>query len=521
VECEVAVFNIETLIPIVLWMAVTVLALDLVFVLFIFRRRISRRLYYQKKDATIKQFSGEIRSFLIGNLSVEEIVAMLRTTRSRAGHSAIQELMLSGMTSENRHAVTSVFLQLGYIKEWTREAFGRRRAGQLLRHIIDGANLPPAGKRRLAPLLRLRLFSVKRALAVTRLGMLDSSFSEVFMRDALSDPSPFVSRANVAAMGRNRNESGIVVLLDLLQQAVESTIDLPVRPIKIALVRFTLNDLSHFVPFLNHQSPRFRFVMVDSIREICDKTRPQPLSAAQFPENVVSWFLHEAVHDESVDVRARSAGVIRHFHTPDAASVLRTLLYDENEFVRLHAVRACADPYYADLVSDVVQRISDSKWRVREAAVATLGLFGKQGRQQLAQHFLAISDRYGSEQISEEMQRSGVILEMLPSLAGTNGDNKLVTDVCSKMVRLGTSACLTDFLAREQTSTIRGPLMEILAASPTPYFMTTMQAIARSSADPLKAKADTMLAAAAAAGQGGEIAGRARVAGAGGEGHHA
>jgi HEAT repeats len=497
-------FNIEQLVPIVLWLALTVLAIDLVFVLFIFRRRISRRMYYEKKDATIKQFSGEIRSFLNGDVSVEDLVATLENTRSRAGQSAIQELLLGGMTSDNRHAITEVFLRLGYIAAWAKDAFGGARARQLLRHIVDGAALPPAKKRPLAPLLRLRLFCVKRALAVTKLGQLDASFAEVFMRDALADPSPFVGRANVTAIGRNRNESGVSVLLELLRQAVESVVDLPVRSIKIALVRYPITDLVHFAPFLSNQSSRFRFVMVDSIREICDNTRPQPLSARDFPEDVCRWFLHEGVHDESVDVRARSAGVIRHFHTPDAVSTLRALLQDENEFVRLHAVRACADPYYSELVEDVAHRISDSKWRVREAAVATLATFGQQGRQHLAQHFLSTTDRYGSEQISEVMQRSGIIMEMLPSLAMPNGNGTLVADVCAKMVRLGSTSFLTDFMAREQSAAVRVRLMEILVTAPTPYLMTTMQAIAKTDADPLKERAHAFLqsqtATAAAAG---------------------
>lgn len=518
-------FNIEQLIPIVLWLALTVLAIDLVFVLFIFRRRISRRWYYEKKDATIKQYSGEIRSFLNNEVSVEDLATMLEGTRSRAGHSAIQELLLGGMTSQNRHAITEVFLRLGYIQTWTKEAFGRRRGQQLLRHIIDGADLPPTKKRALAPLLRLRLFCVKRALAVTKLGQLDSPFAAVFMREALSDPSPFVGRANVTAIGHNRNESGISVLLELLRQAVESTVDLPVRSIKIALVRYPIADLAYFAPFLNNQSPRFRFVMVDSIREICDSARPQPLSARDFPEEIYHWFLHEGVHDESVDVRARSAGVVRHFHTPDAVSVLRVLLQDQNEFVRLHAVRACSDPYYSDLVTDVAQRISDAKWRVREGAVATLATFGQEGRQQLAQHFLATTDRYGSEQISEVMQRTGIVNEMLPSLAMPNGNGKLVADVCAKMVRLGNTSFLTDFMAREQSAPVRVRLMEILATAPTPYFMTTLHKIAHSEADPLKDRAQTFLqspeiATAAAAADAGRTDGRGRAATAtGGDGH--
>lgn len=512
-------FQIENLIPIVQWLALTVLAIDFVFVLFIFRRRIGRRIYYQKKDATIQEFSSLIGSFLNSGSSVDEVVAKVRGTRSTPGRNAVQEMLLGGMNAENRKEVTNVLLRLGYIADWSKQAFGPRRSEELLRHIAEGAKLPAAKKRPFARMLRLRLFSVRRALAVTKLGQLDPSFSELFMREALADPSPFVSRANVAAIGHNRNESGITVLLELLRQAVDAKIELPVRPIKIALVRFALSDLSHFVPFLDSEDSRFRFVMVDSIREIADESQPQPLSARNFPADVVAWFLEKAVHDESVDVRARSAGVVRHFHTPDAVNALRALLSDGNEFVRLHAVRACSDPYYSVLLETVVQRIGDTRWRVREAAAATLATYGEPGRQHLAQHFLATGDRYGSEQISEEMQRSGIIMDMLPALASPNGERQLVSEVCAKMVKLGSSACLTHVLVRHQSSGIRAQLIDILATSPTPYFISTMQTIAGNDSDPLKSKAQELLALTsepAAA-----IANRTREAAAGGAGTHA
>jgi HEAT repeat protein len=518
-ESEAALFSIENLVPLVWWMAFTVMAIDVVFVLFIFRRRITRRLYYQKKDATIKQFSGEIARFLAGTEPVEELMASLGGTRGKAARNAIQEMLMGGMTRENRQAVTGVFLRLGYIADWSKEAFGRRRARELLGHLADGAKLPPARKRRLARILRLRIFSVRRALAITRLGQLDAAFSEVFMREALADPSPFVSRANVAAIGQNRNQSGITVLLELLRQAVDAAIELPVRPIKIALVRFPLSEVSHFLPFLDSENARFRFVMVDSIREICDASQPQPLSRSDFPDNVVAWFLHRAVHDDSIDVRARSAGVVRHFHTPEAAHALRALLEDANEYVRLHAVRACSDPYYLGLLDAVVARIGDSRWRVREAAVATLATFGTRGRQQLARHFLDTADRYGSEQISEEMQRSGIIMDMLPSLASPNGERRLVMDVCTKMVRLGSSACLTEFLAREHATGIRAPLLDILALSPTAYFLSTIEVIAGNETDPLRNKAQELLALKSASAI--DEAGRARAAAAGGQAPHA
>lgn len=494
----------EHLVQIVLWLAIGVLSVDFVMVVFILLRRMSRRRYFDRKDAARQEFSPPVEQFLAGGLKADELVPQVQNGRSRPARDAIQELLMGHLAATNRSALTAVFLRLGLIDAWAGDAFGRRRGRQLIAHIVKGKPLPAGKKRRFARLRRTRIFSVTRSQAVAQLGQLDPRFAQVFIKEAMQDPSAYVGRANVAAMGRNREAFEVTVLLQALRRSLQGASQLPVFPVKTALVRYPVSQLAHFAPYLEDPNPRFRFLVVDSIREICDSSAA-PLSARDFSENLIRWFLSKAPLDESIDVRARSARVIRHFHTADAAGALRALLQDPDEFVRLHTVRACADPYYTELLSDTMRRVTDNKWRVREASVKALAAVGQVGRQQLAQHFLETNDRYASEQIAEEIQRRGILADMVPALGSKNGQVMEATGVCAKLVRMGKTSLLIDLLGREtrmsQSGTgiasdpfeARTRLLDILLAAPTPELIATMQNIAARKDDQLSPRVQILL----------------------------
>ncbi|HLW55114.1 MAG TPA: HEAT repeat domain-containing protein [Candidatus Angelobacter sp.] len=502
--------NFQTLVPehlvrVVLWLAAIVLAIDLVMVLYIFLRRMARRRYFDVKDAATKKYSEPVGRFLAGEIDAEQLAPLLRNGRSRAVRDAIQGLLMGSLTESNRPSLAAVLLKLGIVDRWAADAFGKRRAREIMRHLVDLEPLPPARKPRFERIRQRRLFCVARAAAVAQLGQLDPQYAQVFMNEAMRDPSSYVGRANVSAMGRNREAFQVTVLLELLRQSTGGVSHIPVLSVKTALVRYPVAQLEHFVPFLADPDARFRFLVVDSIREICDAA-PAPLSVSDFPETLLRWFLNHAPLDGSIDVRARSARVLRHFHDPRATAALRALLLDPDEFVRLHTVRACADRYYTELLQDIVRRMTDDRWRVREASVKTLAAFGMTGRQQLAQGFLDTSDRYASEQIAEEMQRGGIVAEMLPALGSANGNMPQASNVFFKLVRMGKTSLLTDLLTQETRMSrwgdgapasdpkrARERLLDILLVAPTAHLMDAMRTLADRKTDELSARARSLL----------------------------
>lgn len=502
-------FYVHSVTLIVKWLAIGVVSIDFALIGYILYRRVSRNRYYAQKDAAQTRYSGTVAEYFAGNLAQVEALQKLRT-RTRAEREAVETLLLAGLNGARRKRATELLFALGYVAEWTERAFGNRRAGQLLEFIGTGrciSALPDARRRRTSRFRRLRALSVSRAVAVGRLGRLSQEFSDVFMREALRDPSPYVGRLGVAAIGRNPIPCGVPVLLEELRKSIEGQTEIPVRSIKTALVRYPISELRHFTAFMDHHSSRFRFLAVDTVREICRKSRDSGVAPAEFPAELRAWFLQKAVRDDSADVRARSAAVVSYFRDVEAVQALRVLLRDENEFVRLHTVRSCSAPYYSDLVGDVVQRITDNRWRVREAAVRTVAGFSATGRRELARFFLETGDRYASEQIADEFQRSGLVFEIASALASSSGDRRQASDVCAKMVRLGMDSILTGLVADDRRlPEVRGRLMDVLAASNSPQFLSALQQIAATQTDPLTVKASGLLrahqlASAAAAGE--------------------
>ena len=501
--------NLNQFLRAALWISYSVLAIDFWLVLFILRRRVSRWMYFKRKDAATKRFRDEVNRLIAGERSPLDLAATLRSQRYVAERDAIRDLLLEGLVGDGREAVTEALFQLDYVAQWAQEAFGRSRAKELIHHIVDKKSLPPARRHRFTKIRRLRLFSIKRARAVNDLARLDAPFAKFFMEEALSDPSPFVARANIAAMGHNPRQYELPFLLGLLKSAIQGSNNLALAPLKNALVRYPMGYLDQFIPLLDDPNPLCRFAIVDCIGQVCNAA-PHTLKASHFPEQLYRWFVEEAPQDTSVEVQSRSARVIRHFHDAAAVRTLRVLLRNENEFVRLHAVRACADPYYSELVGDIAKGIIDMRWRVREASVKTLSTFGKTGRRHLAHYFLDTSDQFASEQIIEQMERSGVIFEMVSSLGEENDDAILADDVCAKMVRMGRTALLTDLLKRgisppsspliaahalssNGNEKSRERLLELLLAMPTPELTTVLQSLEADKQDRLSCKAQMAL----------------------------
>jgi HEAT repeat protein len=341
---------------------------------------------------------------------------------------------------------------------------------------------------------KLKMLAVPRALALDNLGRLAPEYAEVFLAEGLRDPSGFVRRVAIEHLGRNRFPAAIPLLLEELRKAIEVGNDVSLRSMKSALVGYHVEDCDLFLPYLTHPARRVRFFVVDSIREICNQAAGEGLLAKNdFSPNFCRIMLEVAVTDEFADVRARAAWVVRHFRDQQAKDVLRKLIRDENEFVRLHAVRACGHRAYVDLTPDIVPRLTDTRWRVREAAVGTLARFGPAGLDELYRYFVTCPDAFACEQITEEVQRKGLVDDLVASLAGSVDEAALARGVVQKMAVMGKTSLLIDALAASRHADARIQLMECLAASPNEELLAVLAMIAETSSGQVKSRASQIL----------------------------
>jgi HEAT repeat protein len=464
---------------------VAVLCVDGLFVGIIVLRRIFRHGYYKKRDAARARFKPALRSVLARDIQPNQSIEKLGPVRGRAERDALREVLLEAITPETRQRVTALLLHLGYVYKWIRRAYGRRRGEAIVEHVVNGG--APAERSNWRHWMRffynMRLFAIGRAEAVRNLGRLSPELAEHFIEEAKFDPSPEVRRANLEGMAHTG--SALAYLLPELENAVNERNGIAVRTIKAAIVRAEIEDPAALMLFLEHDNDRVRFLVVDCIREICAKPREEPLTAHNFPQEMYKLFLEVLVKDQCVDVRARSAAVVRHFHDAASVAALSELMRDESEFVRLHAVRSCADAYYGEMIPQVAERVMDTRWRVREAAVQTLNRLGTRGMKAVADGFLKTKDRYASEQIAEELQRSGAIVDIVEGLDAGSEPSRVALAVCRKMLALGKSSFLAEMLGKHKSTEKRARLMELMATARTPYTEAVLQWIAARKSDPL------------------------------------
>lgn len=474
-----------------------VMSVNLVFMFFVFYRRLSRARYFTEKDAARDRYLSPAEQFAKGDLSVERAAEVFATASSPAEIDTVEQLLRQCITPVNVVQTSELFFALGFVERWARASFGRRWKKLVERSMRkEHASLELTAKHPpfWGTLGKFRLLAVPRALALDNLGRLAPGYAEVFLAEGLKDPSPYVRRIAIENLGRNRFPQAVPLLLEELRKAVEEGNDVSLRTMKAALVGYQVEDCNLFVPYLTHQARRVRFFVVDTLREICQRAAGDGLLAKNdFSPTFCRVMLEHATTDEFADVRARSAWVIRHFRDDQTKEALRRLMRDDNEFVRLHAVRAAGHRAYLDLTQEVVARLTDTRWRVREAAVGSLARLGTVGLDELYRYFVTCPDAFACEQITEEVQRKGLVDDLVGALMSGVEEAALARAVIQKMAMMGKTSLLIDALASTTHSNARISLMECLAASPNEELLAVLEMIAQTTSGVVKSRASQIL----------------------------
>jgi HEAT repeat protein len=233
---------------------------------------------------------------------------------------------------------------------------------------------------------------------------------------ALDDPSRDVRAVALRSLAIIREPQSFPLLVERLRaSALSSSPSFSVREIKAALMSFPIELAQHLLPFLQDSNSRLRLLGTEVLREMM-LARSTPLSAPSFSAGVLGEELDGCIfailpRDEDPDVRAGAADLLACFASEERAKreIVR-LMEDREWFVRLHAVRAAGEQ--RGWLPSLVVRLTDSHWRVREAAAHAILSWGPEGLQHLVALFLDTQDGYAREQIAEELATSGAAAEM-------------------------------------------------------------------------------------------------------------
>ena len=270
----------------------------------------------------------------------------------------------------------------------------------------------------------------RASLCAERLGRLKCARSVPGLIDSLKSDNTDLKNMAVNALGIIGDGSAISALMERFMEVIDEKEDISGRIIKNALISFGTDAIPHLMRELGNSLWRVRSRVLDVLCEI---------ESPDLKEVFIS-----ALTDLEPDVRAKGAKGLGVIKEADGTLGPLTKLYDDEVWiVRYQCVRALG--YIGDKSSiELFKRaIADSNWQVRSAAAQALGGYGVSAIKELTDVMLKSDDRFACEQVAEELQRSGLIFDIIENLRKPSG-SELSEDMLFDIARNGVLSPLID-----------------------------------------------------------------------------
>lgn len=357
-----------------------VIFIFLLFILFIFTfialRRWRRGLYFKRLDQEVKRMKPLIKNFLEDPNSPfpYECQYSPNTLEWQALEKVLMELK-TNVTEERKRSVEKLFQDFGYT--------------EFYRSLLRRGN------------------RWERAIAAERLGTMGASQSSLpELTKALKDPSKEVRSVALRALARIADERTLPLLVKELPQMVNPEAGVFISTLKNAMIRMGESLLPALLPHLETYDARTLCLVVESLGEIGSK-------------KAIPSLIPLLTHPDP-EVRARTAKALGKIQDPSPIPNLLGMREEPVWYVRLQVCRALGLLGDFRGIDFLTKRLIDENWQVRAAAAEALLKIGPQALSAIVEMLKENKDRYAKEQITEELQRSGMIEELIHSLGNTD-----------------------------------------------------------------------------------------------------
>jgi HEAT repeat protein len=396
------------------------------------RRRVKRERDLKALGRSREYVRSVLQAMLNDGLEYSAGLSLLRATRLNGNRRLAEQLLFQDQTSPKTLPILQRLAQdLGLIRDW------QSRLEDPARDEMRRFRLHRPGSLR-----RLRFFAfLARARNADHLGRVHHHASWRLLANALNDPNSDVQAVALRSLARIGEAQSFPFLIERARAAASSAVLLPERELIAALASFPPQMAHQLSPLLEERNPRLRLIAANVLREMA-RLRASPQKDLlfvpdQFGPEVSNWILTRLPQDQNPDIRATDADLLGYFrHEARARQELARLMRDEEWYVRLHAVRAAGRLTGSQWILPVSARLTDTHWRVREAASRALAGSGSAGVHQLLTTFLGTEDAYAREQIAEQLEISGITADLTAHYgeAGYELESK-VLDAMTKMGR--------------------------------------------------------------------------------------
>ncbi len=354
-------------------------------------------------------------------------------------------------------------------KQWEGILDGRIRAetwrfDPLDRDIVESILLdrlevapPPECERllkclRFSGLLDMRIYEARqqrgwrRRQALVCLGRMHAPEGIPALAEGLEDPNPKARLSAVRGLGNVGLPEAAVPILD---HVVRGQLRIPILPVQNALLSCCRSRPSLLLSYVLHAD--------DSVRPLLARV----LGEVASPELGEELLL--LASDPLPEVRASAARALAEVGPPLALTALANLVRDEEWFVRLRAVVALGRLEDPRTIPSLVEGLCDSNRHVRLRAAWALARLDAH-LEEILELVMDRQDRYALQALVSELERSGVILELVDSL--TDPARRAAAErILLVVLRAGAQRLLLDALVRHGYWRVRLAVARLLARS--------------------------------------------------------
>jgi len=394
------------------------LSLLLSVALFVAVRRLIRGIYFWKLDREKERLQKKIEMFLEGKVGIN--VAELKFPEKSIRWQAVEDLLLKARESagnEKRDRTTKLLEKLGY------PAFYQR----MLR----------SGNR------------WQRSLAADRLGRIGSESSTRYLLEALNDPKKEVRSVALRSLGMLSDPRAFPSLMTRLPRITTEEEGVFASTLKNTLISLGESIIPSILSRLDECDEEMQALLIECLGEMGSKQ--------------ASGALIQKLTHPNPEIRAKTARALGKIGDPLAVPSLIELGEDKVWFVRLQVCRALGMIGDIKAIDFLSRRLTDENWQVRAASAASLRQLGFPAFSTLIKILRDGEDRYAKEQIAEEMQRSGMVDELIDSIEHPEEERRrLSQQFLSMLAHLGITSLMEHASISHPSERVRREVREIL-----------------------------------------------------------
>ena len=394
-----------------------------------------RRWHHDRFDLRVKALSTHFGLTPAGLLQAKyspQSLANLRALPLTTLEFLLEPLLLKCASAPPLAGVLQeVCLELGLIDVWQ-----RRILGQFAPVTLRQACSIPDGSLHFFS----RLHFLLRARSARSLGLVRHQASWPVLARALDDPHPDVQRVALRALAALSEPGSLPALVDQMDKAVtDKRCGISLHSLKSAIARFPLSQAAQLLPAARHPNPRVRAAAGEIL---CEMAKRETADAPALVQSN-SVFNHEmALFGSDVDARVRSIAceVAALFDPADRQPAAHQNFVETEDPIPSAASETPTEPPEAFSLADLPRLLADPLRTVRQAALRAFLAHGRDGQSKLYEQFLKTEDKALRVQILEELDRAGLLPNLLQHVDGNSGT--LETRVVELIVSMGASRYL-------------------------------------------------------------------------------